>query len=128
MSKRILIVDDEADVRAIVRLGLEMGAGWSVLVASSGQEALNMATLHQPDAIMLDMMMPDMDGRATLQRLKANPATRSIPVILVTAKVQSIGQDSFADLDVATVIAKPFRPLNLAQQISDVLCWNQAAS
>lgn len=123
MSKRILIVDDEADVRAIAQLGLEMGAGWQVLAASSGQEALSVAADQQPDAILLDMMMPDMDGRATLQQLKTNPTTRSIPVILVTAKVNSADQASFAGLDVAAVVAKPFRPLELAHQVSSALGW-----
>ncbi|UBF28277.1 response regulator [Kovacikia minuta CCNUW1] len=124
MSRQILIVDDEEDVRAIAQLGLEMGAGWSVLTACSGQEALSMATDHQPDAILLDMMMPDMDGRSTLQKLKADPATQQIPVILVTAKVQQSDQDSFADLDIAAIFAKPFRPLKLAEQISEALGWN----
>jgi len=124
MSKRILIVDDEPDVRAIARLGLEMSAGWSVLSANSGQEALDLAMAHQPDAIVLDLMMPDMDGRATLQRLKANPITRSIPVILATAKVQPSDRESFAELEVVAVFAKPYRPLNLAQQICQALCWS----
>lgn len=124
MSKNILIVDDEDDVRAIAQLGLEMGAGWHVLIASSGQEALEMATAHQPDAILLDMMMPDMDGRETLSRLKADPQTRSIPVILVTAKAQPADQESFAKLDVAAVFAKPFRPLKLAEQVKTALGWS----
>ncbi len=123
MSKRILIVDDEDDVRAIAQLGLEMGAHWTVLAASSGREALNLAAAEQPDAILLDMMMPDMDGRETLSKLKANPMTQEIPVILVTAKVQPSDQSSFADLDVAAVFAKPFRPLQLADQVSDALGW-----
>lgn len=126
MSKCVLIVDDEEDVRAIAQLGLEMSVNWKVLSASSGQEALVMAANHQPDVILLDMMMPDMDGRATLQQLKANSATRHIPVILVTAKVQQLDQDSFAELDIAGVFIKPFRPLKLAEQISDLLCFQQA--
>lgn len=121
MSKCVLIVDDEEDVRAIAQLGLEMGAGWKVLTASSGQEALVIAETDQPDVILLDLMMPDMDGRATLQQLKANPATRQIPVILVTAKIQPSDQESFAQLDVAAVFAKPFRPLKLADQIDALL-------
>ncbi|QMS87985.1 response regulator [Nostoc edaphicum CCNP1411] len=121
MSKNILIVDDEEDVRAIAKLGLEMGAGWNVLTASSGQEALNVALNHKLDVILLDMMMPDMDGRATLQQLKANPATQKIPVILLTAKFQQSDRESFTDLDVAAIFAKPFRPLKLAEQISEVL-------
>lgn len=123
MSKRILVVDDEEDVRAIAQLGLEMGANWTVLSASSGQEALDVAIAEQPDAILLDMMMPDMDGRVTLSKLRANPQTQHIPVILITAKVQPSDQSSFADLDVVAIFAKPFRPLQLADQVSSALGW-----
>ncbi len=123
MNRSILIVDDEEDVQAIAKLGLEMGAGWNVLTACSGREALNVATNFKLDVILLDMMMPDMDGRATLQQLKANPVTQSIPVILLTAKVQDSDRDSFTGLDVAAVFAKPFRPLKLATQISEALGW-----
>ncbi|MDM9381642.1 response regulator [Chlorogloeopsis sp. ULAP01] len=123
MSKNILIVDDEEDVRAIAKLGLEMAAGWNVVTASSGREALNQAVKYQPDAILLDMMMPDMDGRTTLQQLKANPATETIPVILVTAKVQNSDQQNFTELQVAAIFAKPFRPLQLPEQISEALGW-----
>ncbi|MEH2054469.1 response regulator [Nostoc sp.] len=123
MSRNILIVDDEEDVQAIAKLGLEMGAGWNVLTACSGREALNIAANSKLDVILLDMMMPDMDGRATLQQLKANPVTKSIPVILLTAKVQESDRESFHGLDVAAVFAKPFRPLKLAAQISEALGW-----
>ncbi|MBD2681253.1 MULTISPECIES: response regulator [Nostoc] len=123
MNRSILIVDDEEDVQAIAKLGLEMGAGWNVLTACSGREALKVAANFKLDVILLDMMMPDMDGRATLQQLKANPVTQSIPVILLTAKVQDSDRDSFTGLDVAAVFAKPFRPLKLAGQISEALGW-----
>ncbi|MFN6517691.1 MAG: response regulator [Nostoc sp. CreGUA01] len=123
MNRSILIVDDEEDVQAIAKLGLEMGAGWNVLTACSGREALNVAANFKLDVILLDMMMPEMDGRATLQQLKANPVTQSIPVILLTAKVQDSDRDSFTGLDVAAVFAKPFRPLKLATQISEALGW-----
>ncbi|MEH2233723.1 MAG: response regulator [Nostoc sp.] len=81
MSRNILIVDDEEDVRTIAKLGLEMDTGWNVLTAYSGREALNIAANSKLDVILLDMMMPDLDGPATLQQLKANPTTRLIPVI-----------------------------------------------
>ncbi|MEH2279556.1 MAG: response regulator [Nostoc sp.] len=123
MSKNILIVDDEEDVQAIAKLGLEMGAGWNVLTACSGREALNIAANYKLDVILLDMMMPDMDGRATLQQLKANLATNTIPVILLTAKVQQSDRENFTELNVAAVFAKPFRPLKLAEQISEALGW-----
>lgn len=121
MSKTILVVDDEEDVRALIELGLQMKAGWTVLNARSGEEALEMAAAHQPDVILLDWMMPNMDGRATLQRLKADPANRHIPVILMTAKGQSSVQESFTGLEVAAVFTKPLRPLLLPEQIMEVL-------
>lgn len=123
MSKCILIVDDEADVREVTKLGLEMGTDWTVLTASSGEEAVSLAVAQSPDVILLDMMMPDMDGRATLQRLKATMATQAIPVILVTAKAQPSNLKDFQDLEIAAVIAKPFRPLKLAAEISQTLGW-----
>jgi CheY-like chemotaxis protein len=124
MSKRILIVDDEEDVRAIAQMGLEIGAGWHVLTAASGQEAIVIAETEQPDVILLDMMMPNMSGRETLQALKLNPATQQIPVILVTAKAQQSNLETFSDLDVMAVLAKPFRPLQLPEQISKMLGWS----
>ena len=124
MSRQILIVDDEEDVRAIAQLGLEMGAGWNVLTADSGQEALSMAIAHQPDAILLDMMMPDMDGLTTFQKLQANSATRHIPVILLTAKVQAADRLRYAELGMIAAIAKPFNPLQLADQIAAALGWS----
>lgn len=124
MNKSILIVDDEEDVRAIAQLGLEMGSSWNIFTASSGQEALVIACDRQPDAILLDMMMPELDGFATLQHLKANPLTQTIPVILVTAKNQPSDLENFASLAVAAVFAKPFRPLKLKEQISAALGWD----
>ncbi|WP_088889621.1 response regulator [Leptolyngbya ohadii] len=124
MTRTILVVDDEEDVREIVSMGLEMGAGWHILTASSGREAITIAAEEQPDAILLDLMMPDMDGRATLQQLKANAATRSIPVLLVTAKMQQSTQTELQKLQVEAVLAKPFRPLKLAEQIRAALGWS----
>jgi CheY-like chemotaxis protein len=121
MTKCVLVVDDEEDVRAIAKLGLEMGANWTVLTANCGKEALTIAENYQPDVILLDLMMPDWDGRTTLEQLKANPATQSIPVILMTAKTQSSTQAELRQLDVAAVFTKPFRPLLLPQQITEVL-------
>jgi CheY-like chemotaxis protein len=121
MGKCVLIVDDEEDVLSVTRMGLEMSTGWQVLTATSGQEALAIATVQQPDLILLDWMMPGMDGRATLQALRANPTTANIPVILVTAKAQSPDGDTFAGVDVVAVLTKPLRPLKLAAQIDQAL-------
>jgi CheY-like chemotaxis protein len=125
MSKRILIIDDEEDIRDITQLGLEMSVGWQVLTAGSGQEGIALAAAHQPDLILLDVMMPDMDGRATFANLQANPQTEQIPVILVTAKIQASDQESFTNLAIAGVLTKPFRPMNLAEQIRKMLGWQE---
>lgn len=121
MTKCVLIVDDEYDVRAITQMGLELSAGWKVITASSGSEALTIAATQQPDVILLDVMMPEMDGYATLKHLKASSETRQIPVILTTAKVQASDQENFAKLDALAVFIKPFSPLNLAEEITTVL-------
>jgi CheY-like chemotaxis protein len=121
MSQCVLLVDDEEDARSIIKLGLEMSTDWSILTASSGQEALILAAEHHPDVILLDMMMPEMDGRVTLQHLKENPETRNIPVILATAKVQPAEAATFQELDVIAVFTKPVRPLELAEQILQAL-------
>ena len=121
MTKSILVIDDQEDVRALIQLGLEMKAGWNVLNASSGEEGIEIAASQQPDVILLDLMMPDMDGRATLQRLKSNPITKQIPVILMTAKSKYSVEESFVGLEVAAIFTKPLRPLNLPQQIIDAI-------
>lgn len=122
-TRRILIVDDEDDIREVAKLCLELVGGMEVLAATSGHEALEVARLEQPDAILLDVMMPDLDGPATFQRLQAHAETRHIPVALLTAKVQLSDRRQFADLGVAGVIAKPFDPMRLADQVSALFGW-----
>jgi len=124
MARRILIIDDEDDIREVAALSLETIAGWEVVVASSGAQGLARAVEYQPDAILLDVMMPGMDGPTTYRELRKNPTTAKIPVLLLTAKVQSSDQRRFADLGVEAVLFKPFDPLTLATQISAVLGWN----
>lgn len=122
---RILVIDDEDDIREVAKLCLEMVGGWEVLTAGSGSEGLTLAVAEQPDAILLDVMMPDMDGLATFQQLQANIVTQHIPVILLTAKVQPADRHRFAELGVAAMIAKPFNPLNLAGEVAEALGWSQ---
>ena len=118
MSHRILIIDDEDDIREVAALSLETVAGWQVYVANSGAQGLARAAEHQPDAILLDVMMPGMDGPTTFRELRKNPATARIPVLLLTAKVQSSDQRRFADLGVEGILFKP------SNQISDALGWS----
>lgn len=123
MVYRILIIDDEDDIREVAALSLESVAGWEVIVAGSGPQGLARAIEYQPDAILLDVMMPGMDGPSTFRELRKNPATARIPVLLLTAKVQSSDQRRFADLGVDGVLFKPFDPLNLHKQIASTLGW-----
>jgi CheY-like chemotaxis protein len=119
-----LIIDDEEDIREVAGLSLETVAGWEVFLANSGPQGIARAIEHQPDAILLDVMMPGMDGPATFRELRGNPATAHIPVMLLTAKVQATDQRRFADLGVEAVLFKPFDPLTLSDQISGVLGWS----
>ncbi len=123
MSHRILIIDDEDDIRQVAALSLETVAGWDVIVANSGAQGIQRAQEHQPDAILLDVMMPGMDGPTTFRELRKNPATAKIPVLLLTAKVQGPDQRRFADLGVEAVLLKPFDPLTLSTQMEQILGW-----
>jgi CheY-like chemotaxis protein len=123
MAHKILIIDDEEDIREVAALSLETVAGWNVITANSGAQGLARAIEHQPEAVLLDVMMPGMDGPSTVRELRKNPATASIPILLLTAKVQASDQRRFADLGVQAILFKPFDPLTLAQQISSVLGW-----
>ncbi|MEP6494141.1 MAG: response regulator [bacterium] len=123
MTKTILIVDDEDDIREVAQLALELGSDWSVVAASSGAEGLEQARALRPDAILLDVMMPGMDGPATLASLRDDPATRDIPVIFVTAKVRSSDRERLAALGVSAVLAKPFDPIAFPGQVAEALGW-----
>lgn len=123
-GKRILVIDDEDDIREVAQLSLEMVGGWQVLTASSGPEGIEVASQEKPDAILLDVMMPELDGPSTFKKLQDNPDTASIPVILLTAKVLSADRQRFAELGVTAIVAKPFDPMNLATQVAELLGWN----
>ena len=121
--RRVLIVDDEDDIREVAALSLEATVGWEILTASSGREGIAVAAREKPDAILMDVMMPEMDGPTTFKQMQQTPETVGIPVVLLTAKVQGVDQRRFAGLGVAAVLFKPFDPLTLASQISEVLGW-----
>src|SRR4051794_13707235 len=104
--KKILVVDDEDHIREIASVSLELTKGWEVSMAGSGADALRIAPSLQPDAILLDVMMPEMDGPTTFRRLQDDPSTRNIPVIFLTAKVQAADRRRFTDLGVRSMIAK----------------------
>ncbi|MGI0488117.1 response regulator [Pantanalinema rosaneae CENA516] len=122
-TKRILIIDDEEAIQTVVQFGIKMAAGWEVLTASSGTIGIQTAQREQPDAILLDVMMPDMDGIATFKALQSHIQTEHIPVILLTAKAQTAERRQFNDLRVSGVITKPFNSLDLPGQIAKILHW-----
>ena len=124
VTKHILIVDDEDDIREVAELALEAVGGWQVSTANSGLDGLAKAEAEQPDAILLDVMMPDMDGLETFQKLRANSATQNIPVILLTAKAQATDQHRFLEVGVTGIITKPFKAMMLADQVAELLSWD----
>ena len=123
MGRRILLIDDEVDIHRITQVGLMMEAGWELLTSQSGEEGIDMAASEQPDAILLDVMMPGRDGVATLKLLQESSQTQTIPVIFMTAKAQSADRRQLYKLGAQGVITKPFDPMTLASQISGFLGW-----
>lgn len=121
--RRILVVDDSGLVRQLAQMALDTIGGWEVLCAESGSEALELADSEQPEAILLDVVMPGMDGFATLAALRAGPTTARIPVILVTAKDKPADRAHSESLGAAGMIAKPFAVHELADQVAAILGW-----
>jgi CheY-like chemotaxis protein len=121
--RRILVVDDDDGIREVAQMSLEMVGGHEVLTASCGYDAVVRAREARPDAILLDVMMPGLDGPATFARLQADPDSCRIPVILLTAKLQPADRARFAEIGVRAVIAKPFDPMTLSDEVADILGW-----
>ena len=118
---KILIVDDEADIRRIARLGLAKVGKMDVVEAAGGLEGIERAEAELPDVILLDVMMPQLDGPSTLARLRQNPATAAIPVLFLTAKVMPAEVERLRGLGAVGVLAKPFDPMTLASQVREAL-------
>ena len=123
--RRLLIVDDEPLILEVAQMSLEVLGGWRVSTASSGAQALAMAAAERPDAILMDVMMPGMDGPTACRHLFDDPETSQIPVILLTAKVQQSEQRQWEHLPLAGVLAKPFDPLTLPATIAGLLGWSE---
>lgn len=113
---RALIIDDDLDLLLLVRRTLEFTAGWDVHTASTGAAGLELARTIRPDAILVDVMMPEMDGYEVSRRLKADQQTAGIPVVLLTAR-REMDSARVSAAGVAGVVYKPFQPAQLAQQI-----------
>lgn len=120
---RILMVEDEPDIQAIARIALEAVGGLQVEICDSGRQALDCIGPCAPDLVLMDVMMPGLDGPSTLHALRANPATAGIPVIFMTAKVQPHEVSRFKDIGAIGVIPKPFDPMTLASTVRKI--WEQ---
>jgi len=118
--QRILYVEDEPDIQAVARIALETVGGFTVKICSSGEEALQAATGFAPDLILLDVMMPGMDGPTTLHALRKLPELETTPAVFMTAKVQPQEVEHFKSSGALDVIAKPFDPMELSAQIKSI--------
>jgi len=118
---KILIIDDEEDTRSIASMSLGLLGGDQVVEASSGKEGLKKAAEELPDVIILDLVMPEMDGAETLTNLRKNPVTEKIPVIFLTVKGKFDEFDRLKGLGALAVLTKPFDPTRLSGQIQDIL-------
>lgn len=117
----IMLVDDEPDIRTIAELSLSSVGGWKVISAASGAEALTKLGSERPDLVLLDVMMPDMDGPTVLQQLRERKDVGSLPVIFMTAKVQRREVDQYLALGACGVIGKPFDPMQLPDEIRRIV-------
>ncbi len=122
--KLVLYVEDDPDIQMVAQMALEVVGGLTLRSCSSGREALDAVASCQPDLILLDVMMPEMDGPSTLAELRKLPVTASTPVVFMTAKVQAAEVSHYKSLGAIGVIAKPFDPMQLAQQVRQL--WETA--
>lgn len=126
---RILYVDDDADIRTVACLALEQLGAFTVKPCASGEDALACATDFAPDLVVLDVMMPAMDGRRTLRRMRELPATRSTPVVFMTARTGAEDLACYRELGAAGVILKPFDPMTLCAEVRKIwAAYHDAAS
>lgn len=121
--QRILMVEDDPDIQAVATMALEALGGFTVGVCSSGYEALDRAPTFGPDLILLDMMMPGLDGAGTLEALRALNAVREVPVVFLTARVQPDEVAAYEAMGAAGVLRKPFDPLTLAASVVEI--WEE---
>jgi CheY-like chemotaxis protein len=118
---KVLIIDDEDDIRCVAALGLGILGGVEVVEADTGKEGVNKAAAEKPDVILLDMMMPEMDGPATLAALRDCPDTNHIPVIFLTARAMTNEVEQLKQMGAKGILTKPFDPTLLATQVRAIL-------
>ena len=117
---RILLIEDDVDIQVITKMALETTGGFTVQVCGSGREAIAAAPVFKPDLILLDVMLPEMDGPAVLKALCAIPALKAVPVVFLTAKSQPREVDKLSKMDVAGIISKPFDPMTIAEKVQNI--------
>ncbi len=118
---KVVIIDDEEDIRSVASMSLGILGGIDVVEAESGKDGIAKAAAEKPDVILLDAMMPEMDGPATLEALRNNPDTASIPVIFLTAKAIRSEVEKLRSMGALGVLSKPFDPTTLANQVREML-------
>ncbi len=118
--EKVLVVDDDPDVAQLIQISLEL-EGFKVIKVLKAKEAFQKALVEQPDLIILDIMMPDIDGWQIYNSLRYNPLTTSIPVIILTAKAQEADIKQGKELGVSDYITKPFHPIELAKKVKSLL-------
>ncbi len=121
--KRLVLIDDEDDIREVLKHSIEYTKDWTVQDAAGGEAGLELVRRVHPDAVLLDVMMPDMDGREVFRRLRRDPETEGLPVIFITASLQKNEIRELEELRPAGVLAKPFDPLTIADEIAGILGW-----
>lgn len=122
--RRVLIIDDDDDIREVAKLSLEVTGEWDVATAPDGETGARMAAEQVPDVILLDYMMPGLDGAATLARLQGDARTREVPVLMLTARVAATLEKEMMAQGAKGVLAKPFDPLSLGHEIVRRLGWS----
>lgn len=120
--KRILYAEDEPDVQTVVELTVQTMSNYEIKICDNGKRLLECVEEYNPDLILLDVMMPEMDGPTTYKNLQENPNTKNIPVVFMTAKAQVHEIETFKETGILGVITKPFDPINLCSEIEGV--WN----
>lgn len=118
--ERILVVDDEKDIRTVIGMALTAVGGFTVEECALGEDAARVAAAFAPDLILLDVMMPGLDGPSTLRRLRQDPGTAETPVIFMTAKIMPGEVEHYLGLGAVGVIAKPFDPMTLSDEIRKI--------
>lgn len=123
MTRKVLVIDDEEAIIIVLKASLEATTNWQIITSSSATEGITLATTKHPDAVVLDVSMPKVDGTQVFKTLQAEASTQNIPVIFLTAKARDSEQQALKSLGVAGIIIKPFSPETIAAQIKEILGW-----